>query len=109
MVITLMWNGQPIPNLPATGTKKAIAALGLDAVSTDKLWSLWCVLDAFIEETDLHWAIGIEAQEIADIMANCWMEDLMHNRPDDYDWSAIPEWIRANAHKISTTASPLPA
>jgi hypothetical protein len=109
MIITLVWDGHPIPNLPATGTRDAIYALDLPKEDAENLWALWCALDALIDETFIGLRAGlgpIQAIEIFGLLVDPQFMDTLMGESDKcngYDWSRLPAWIEANKDKITTT------
>jgi hypothetical protein len=110
LLITLVWNGVPIPNCdPPSGTEAAIYALGLPDLDAEHLWALWCSLDASVEDNrDAALLAELNGDEIAEIviepMNSCMSPDESKemNEYNGYDWSALPGWCRANSDKIST-------
>jgi hypothetical protein len=111
MYLTLIWDGQRIPNLDAPfGTRDAIYGLGLDDKTAENLWALWCSLDALLDEDDVELWDDAAPDEIADLLSHpdfikTAADRTAENPKDDgYDWAGLPDFVRSHADKLQLAA-----
>jgi hypothetical protein len=103
MLITIVWDGQRIPNCdPPSGTYDAIKQMQLSEKDAEHLWALWASLDALIDKfDDVELWQTADVDEIADLISHPDFIGTSNSKDDEFDWSQLPGWVRDHADKLT--------
>lgn len=106
MLISIVWDNKRIPN---DEPYKAIDELGLAPIDAEHLWSLWCALDAILDEQDIANYDDAEPERVSALLNSCpeFIEGANETETEndsDYDWSGLPGWVLHNSDKLRFAA-----